>query len=78
MEAIKLLAQRSLIKVRLLLDKLSRFKTVFAIASSGYCAIHWLSVHSISVYALSGALVFGAIAVMATAWLSARFSSPSA
>ena len=31
--------------------KLGRLKTVFALASSGYCFVHWLLTHSFSPYA---------------------------
>jgi hypothetical protein len=60
-----------------LIARLGRFKFVFPLASSGYCAVHWLLAHSFSFYILSGALAFGAIAAVAVAWLSDRFSAPS-
>jgi hypothetical protein len=60
-----------------LIARLGRFRFVFPLASSGYCAVHWLIAHSFSFYILSGALVFGAIAGVAVAWLSDWFSAPS-
>jgi hypothetical protein len=55
----------------------SRFKIVFTLSSSGYCAIHWFVAHNFSTYMFSGALVFGAIVAMAVAWLSDRIHSSS-
>ena len=60
-----------------LIARLSRFKFVFSIATSGYCAIHWLVTHNFSFYIISGALVFGAMAAMTAAWLSDWFAAPS-
>jgi hypothetical protein len=77
MGAGELLRQRALSKGRSLVAKLSRFKIVFTLSSSGYCAIHWLVAHNFSTYMLSGALVFGAMVAMAVAWLSDRFHSSS-
>ena len=54
----------------------SRARFVWPLASSGYCAVHWVIAHSFSFYILSGALVFGAMAAVAVAWLSDWFSSP--
>lgn len=70
--------RKPLKRMRLLLDRMSRFRAVFAATSLGYCAVHWLSAHSVSFYALSGALVIGTTAVIVAACLSARSSFPSA
>lgn len=77
MGADELLRRRALSKGRSLVANLSRFKIVFTLSSSGYCAIHWLVAHNFSTYMLSGALVFGAMVAMAVAWLSDRFHSSS-
>jgi hypothetical protein len=66
----ELLRQRAKVNARGLIAKLSTFKFVFTLSSSGYCAIHWLLTHSFSTYVFSGELVFGAMAAMAVAWLS--------
>jgi hypothetical protein len=63
-----------------LIAKASRFRFVFTLSSSAYCAIHWLVTHSFSIYMFSGALLFGVIATMAAMaamWLSDWFSTPS-
>jgi hypothetical protein len=70
MRVSELLRQRPMVNVRRLIAKLSTFKIVFTLSSSGYCAIHWLLTHSFSTYVFSGALVFGAVAAMVVAWLS--------
>jgi hypothetical protein len=57
-------------EVRRLATKLSRLKIAFTLASSTYCAIHWLLVHDFSVYVFSAALGFGAVAATLVAWLS--------
>jgi hypothetical protein len=76
-EVSELLRQRAVVNARKLIAKLSRFKVVFTLSSSGYCAIHWLAVHNFSTYVLSSALVFGVMTAMAVAWLSAKLSSSS-
>jgi hypothetical protein len=77
MEVGGLLRQRAQVNARRLIAKLGRLKFVFPLASSGYCAIHWVVFHGFSIYVFSGALVFGAIAAITVAWLSDWFSSPS-
>jgi hypothetical protein len=77
MEASKLPDPKCLAGAGKWLAKLSRFKILYMVSTSGYCAIHWLVTHSFSFYILSSALVFGAVAVMAAAWLSDWFSTPS-
>jgi hypothetical protein len=64
-------------EVRRLATKLSRLKIAFTLASSTYCAIHWLLVHNFSVYVFSAALGFGAIVATLVAWLSGPVSSSS-
>ena len=62
--------QSMAVNARRLIAKLSRFKSVFALSSAGYCAIHWLVAHNFSSHVFLGALVFGAMAAVAVAWLS--------
>ena len=69
------LQQRALMNAKRWIAKLSTFKIVFTLSSSGYCAIHWLATHNFSIYVFSGALFFGAIAATTVAWFSKRFSS---
>jgi hypothetical protein len=58
--------------------RLGRLKTVFALASSGYCFVHWLLTHSFSPYMLLSALACGAIAATTIAWATDRVrSTPS-
>ena len=64
------LRQRRMVNARRLIARLSTFKIVFTLSSSGYCAIHWLVSHNFSTYVFSSALVFGAMAAMAIAWLA--------
>ena len=64
------LGQRRMVNARRLIARLSTFKIVFTLSSSGYCAIHWLVSHNFSTYVFSSALVFGAMAAMAIAWLA--------
>lgn len=81
MEAPKSLKQRALVEARRLIAALGRPKgpkVMFALSSSGYCAIHSLVIHDFSVYVFAGGLAFGAIAALVFAWLSNRFSSLSA
>ncbi len=77
MEASSLPERKGLAGAGKWLAKMSRFRNLYTLSTSGYCAIHWLVTHSFSFYILSSALVFGAIAVMAAVWLSAWFSAPS-
>jgi hypothetical protein len=77
MEVSELLLRRVGENARRLMARLSRFKTVFTLASFAYCAVHWLLTHSFSICMVSGALVFGATVATSIAWLSGRFSSSS-
>jgi hypothetical protein len=77
MKVSELLSRITPANARRSIAKLSRFKIVFTLSSSGYCAIHWLVVHNFSIYVFPGALVFGAVATMAVAWLSDWFPSSS-
>jgi hypothetical protein len=77
MKVSELLRPITLANARRSIAKLSRFKIVFTLSSSGYCAIHWLVVHNFSIYVFPGALVFGVVATMAVAWLSDWFSPSS-
>ena len=56
--------------------KLGRLKTVFALASSGYCLVHWPLTHSFSPYMLLSALACGTIAAATIGWAWVR-STPS-
>jgi hypothetical protein len=60
-----------------LIARWSRVRFVFPLATSGYCAIHWLIAHNFSFYIMSGALVVGAVSAMAAAWLTDWFSPSS-
>ena len=77
MDASELLGRKGPASARKMIAKLSRFRIMFTLSSTGYCAIHLLVTHSFSFYVFSGALVFGAMAVMAAAWLSECFSASS-
>ena len=55
--------------------KLGRLKTVFTVASSGYCLVHLLLTHRFSAYVFFGALAFGTAAAVATAWITDRVRS---
>jgi hypothetical protein len=55
--------------------KLGRLKTVFAVASSGYCLVHLLLTHRFSAYVFLGALAFGTAATVAIAWITVRVRS---
>jgi hypothetical protein len=70
MEVSNLLRQKFMVNAGSMIDRLSKFKIVFTLSSSGYCAIHWLVSHNFSTSVFSRALVFGAIAAMAVVWLS--------
>jgi hypothetical protein len=70
MDLSKLLNESFVANFKRLLAKLSAFKIVFALSSSGYCAIHWLVTHNFSAYMFSGALVFGVMVAIAVASLS--------
>jgi hypothetical protein len=50
-----------------LIVKLGRLKTVFTIASSGYCLVHLLLTHRFSPYVFLGAFAFGTAATVAIA-----------
>jgi hypothetical protein len=50
--------------------KFSEVKTVFTIAASLFCALHWLISHRLSVYMIPGALAAGAAAATLTWWFS--------
>jgi len=68
----------TVLTVRLrLIARLSKFKFVFTLSSSGYCAVHWLVGHNFSIHVFSSALVFGAIVAASVPWLSHWFSSSS-
>ena len=77
MEVRALSARKGSVAVGGLIAGWSRIRLVFPLATSGYCAIHWLIAHNFSFYIMSGALVFGAVAAMAAAWLSDWFSPSS-
>jgi hypothetical protein len=70
MDLSELLRQKSVVTGRKLIATLSRFRVVFTLSSSGYCAIHWLAVHNFSTYVLASAVVFGVITAMAVVRLS--------
>ncbi len=70
MQTGELLRQRITVNAKKWIDKFIAFKVVFALSSSGYCAIHWLVTHNLSIYVFSRALVFGAVAATAVALLS--------
>jgi hypothetical protein len=58
--------------------KLGRLKTVFTLASSGYCFVHWLLTHNFLPYMFLGALAYGTIAAATIAWVTDRVhSTPS-
>ena len=77
MEVSELLRQKGSETAGKLIARWSRFRFVFPLATSGYCAIHWVIAHNISFYIMSGALVFGVVAAMAAAWVSDWISAPS-
>jgi hypothetical protein len=52
------------------LSKFGKVQTVFTIATSAFCALHWLISHRFSVYMIPGALVVGAAAATLTWWFS--------
>ena len=70
MEVRESLRTRGMVSAGRLIAKLSTYKIVFTLSSSGYCAIHWLVIHNFSAYVFSTALVFGAVAAMGVAWLA--------
>ncbi len=51
-------------------SKFSKVQTVFTVATSLFCALHWLISHRFSVYMVPGALVVGAAAATLTWWFS--------
>jgi hypothetical protein len=51
-----------------LIVKLGRLKTVFTVASSGYCLVHLLLTHRFSAYVFLGAFAFGTAATVAIAY----------
>jgi hypothetical protein len=60
------------------IDKLGRLETVFTLASSGYCFVHWLRTDSFSPHIFLGALACGTIAAATIAWVTDRVrSTPS-
>jgi hypothetical protein len=70
MEVRESLRTRAVVNAGRLITKLSTYKIVFVLSSSGYCAIHWLVIHNFSAFVFSSALVFGAMAAMGVAWLA--------
>ena len=78
MEMNKLPKQEAMVHARRLIARLTSFRTVFTLSSSGYCAIHWLSIQRFSISVLLSALVFGSIVAMAVAWLPLWFRSSQA
>jgi hypothetical protein len=76
MEVRESLRTRAMVNAGRLIAKLSTYKIVFTLSSSGYCAIHWLAIHNFSAYVFSSALVFGAMAAMSVAWLAKFRSDP--
>jgi hypothetical protein len=69
MQVSELLRQRVTMNIKKWVEKVSTFKIVFTLSSSGYCAIHWLATHNLSIYVFSAALLFGAAVATAVAWL---------
>jgi len=55
--------------------KMGRLKAVFALASSGYCFVHWLLTHSFSPYMFLGALAYGVIFAATIASVTDRVRS---
>jgi hypothetical protein len=52
------------------LSKFRKVQTAFTIATSLFCALHWLISHRFSLYMIPGALVVGTVAAMLTWWFS--------
>jgi len=77
MELSMLVRQSALVRAKIVLAKVSRFRIVFTLSSLGYCAKHWLTVHGFSFHVFLGALVFGAITATAVTLLSQWYPSSS-
>ena len=58
-----------------LVVKMSRLKTVFTVASLGYCLVHLLLTHRFSAYVFLGAFAFGTAATVAIAWITGPIRS---
>jgi hypothetical protein len=70
MKVSELLRKRAIVNARRLMVRLSTFRMVFSLSSSGFCTIHWLVMHNFSTHAFSSALVFGAMAATGVALLA--------
>jgi hypothetical protein len=53
-----------------LLARAGKANTVFTVATSVSCGVHWLITHRLSVYMLPVALLLGTVATLLTWWWS--------
>jgi len=73
------LKQVILPRLRIVLDAISAYRILAALATAAWCAAHLLAGHGFSLLAFAGALVFGVVVALGTAVVTCRWtSSPSA